>query len=155
MKKRSRGRMIANVLIGLVVLLLLIQLVPYGRNHTNPPVIKEPNWDSPETRALAQTACFDCHSNETVWPWYTNIAPASWLVQRDVEEGRSHLNFSEWGTSRRRGEEADEIDKALNSGEMPPLQYTLIHANARLTAAEREQLLRGLQATLAASEVQK
>ena len=60
---------------------LLIQFVPYGRSHTNPPVLSEPAWDSPETRVLAQTACFDCHSNETDWsPWYTKVAPASWLV---------------------------------------------------------------------------
>ena len=61
---------------------LLIQLVPFGRDHTNPPVVQEPKWDSPATRELAKRACFDCHSNETVWPWYSNIAPVSWLVAR-------------------------------------------------------------------------
>ena len=60
-------------------LFLAIQFVPYGRDHSNPPVIGEPTWNSPETRALAVRACFDCHSNETVWPWYSNIAPVSWL----------------------------------------------------------------------------
>ena len=60
-------------------LFVLIQLVRFGRNHTNPPVAQEPSWDSTETRALAERACFDCHSNETVWPWYSNIAPVSWL----------------------------------------------------------------------------
>ena len=68
---------------------LLIQLVPFGRDHTNPPVVQEPNWDSPATRELAQRACFDCHSNETVWPWYSNIAPVSWLVaQRHLRSPR-------------------------------------------------------------------
>ena len=81
-----------RLLIGLAGLLVLgvivfaaIQLVPFGHDHTNPPVVAEPAWDSPETRAFAVTACFDCHSNQTVWPWYSNIAPVSWLVQRDVD----------------------------------------------------------------------
>ena len=64
---------------------LVAQLIPFGRSHTNPVVVKEPTWDSPTTRDLAKRACFDCHSNETVWPWYTNIAPVSWLTQRDVK----------------------------------------------------------------------
>jgi hypothetical protein len=73
-----------------------IQLVPYGRDHGNPPVTGEPTWDASETRALVKQACFDCHSNETEWPAYASIAPVSWLVQRDVNEGRAVLNFSEW-----------------------------------------------------------
>ena len=72
--------------------LLAIQLIPYGRAHANPPVLAEPAWDSPATRDLAVRACFDCHSNETVWPWYSNIAPVSWLVQRDVDGGRNKAN---------------------------------------------------------------
>ena len=67
-----------------VVLFGLIQLVPVQR--TNPPVVAEPPWDSPETRALAVRACFDCHSNETVWPWYAYVAPVSWLVAHDTDE---------------------------------------------------------------------
>ncbi len=153
MKKSKRNHILRNGSLGVVVLLLLIQLVPYGRDHTNPPVMQEPNWDSPETRALAQVACFDCHSNETVWFWYTNVAPFSWLVQHDVEEGRSKLNFSEWGLTNQREEETDEIGETLREGEMPPLLYTFIHANARLSAAEREQLIRGLEATAAAGAV--
>jgi hypothetical protein len=86
-------------IVGVVVLFGLIQLVPYGRDHTNPPVVAEPAWDSPQTRALAVRACFDCHSNETVWPWYSNVAPASWLVQRDVDDGRRRLNWSEWSST--------------------------------------------------------
>ena len=124
---------------------LLIQLIPYGRNHTDPPVVAEPPWDSPQTRALAVRACFDCHSNETTWPWYSNIAPISWLVQHDIDEGRRHLNFSEWGQGR---QETRKIDQLIRSGEMPPLQYTLLHPSARLSAAEKEQLIQGLQTTL-------
>jgi hypothetical protein len=83
---------------------LPIQAVPYGRSHGNPPTTAEPRWDSPLTRELAARACFDCHSNLTSWPWYSNIAPVSWLIQRDVDGGRGSLNFSEWNqtTGRRR-----------------------------------------------------
>jgi len=73
-----------------------IQVIPYGHTHTNPPATGEPPWNSPQTRELIRRACFDCHSNGTVWPWYSNIAPVSWLVRRDVNGGRSHLNFTEW-----------------------------------------------------------
>ena len=79
--------------VALIVVLVAIQLVPYGRRHTNPPVTQEPGWDQPRTRALVARACFDCHSNETAWPWYAHMAPLSWLVQRDVDEGRRALNY--------------------------------------------------------------
>ncbi len=136
---------IGKGLLLLVVLFGLIQLVPYGRNHTNPPVIQEPKWDSPQTRELVKRACFDCHSNETVWPWYSNIAPISWLVQRDVEVGRRKLNFSEWN---RPQDEPGEAVEVVRKGEMPPPYYLLTHPNARLSPAEKEALIRGLEATL-------
>src|SRR6185312_12833385 len=85
-----------RVLLAAVVIVLVIQAVPYGREHTNPPLRVEPAWDSKRTRELVVRTCFDCHSNETVWPWYSSIAPISWLIQRDVNQGRAHLNFSEW-----------------------------------------------------------
>lgn len=134
---------LAAVILGL---LLLIQLVPYGRDHTNPPVVSEPNWDDPQTRQLASRACFDCHSNETIWPWYSNIAPFSWLVQYDVDGGRERFNFSNWQENP--VEEADEFAEVIQEGEMPPLQYLLIHPDARLTDAEKAQLIAGLNATL-------
>ncbi|HRQ38447.1 MAG TPA: heme-binding domain-containing protein [Chloroflexota bacterium] len=138
------------LLIGLVVVVggfLLIQVIPYGRDHTNPPVISEPAWDSPQTRALAERACFDCHSNETVWPWYSQVAPVSWLVQHDVDEGRRELNFSEWGYGRKEGEAGEEMAEVIWEGEMPPAQFLLTHPEAHLTDAEKQQLVRGLTAT--------
>jgi hypothetical protein len=129
-------------------LLVLAQAVPYGRNHTNPPVTKEPAWDSPRTRALAVRACYDCHSNETKWLWYSNIAPVSWLVQRDVDSGRSALNFSEW--DKPQDVSAGDIAEAIRGG-MPPWFYTLIHRNAALNATEKNQLISGLNATFAKS----
>lgn len=130
---------------------LLIQLVPYGRAHDNPAVVSEPNWDSPQTRELAQRACFDCHSNETIWPWYSNVAPISWLLQRHVIEGREHLNFSDWNQSRREGSreenEAEEMGESVLNGSMPLANYLWTHTEARLTDAEKAALADGLAAT--------
>jgi hypothetical protein len=143
MKKTLKviGLIIAMMLGGFI----LIQLIPYGHNHTNPPVAADVKWDSPRTKELAQRACFDCHSNETVWPWYSNIAPVSWLINSDVMEGRSRLNFSDWKQSSRW---ADEATQVVLEGEMPPFQYLLIHKNASLNSSEQEELAKGLAMTL-------
>jgi hypothetical protein len=133
----------------LIVGALVIQVVPYGRDHSNPPVLAEPAWDAPATRELAVAACFDCHSNETVWPWYSNIAPISWRLQNHVTEGREKLNFSEWGTGE---QETDEIVEVVRTGEMPPWDYTLTHPEARLSDGDMEALIDGLGATFGSGE---
>ena len=142
--KRRRRRIAGLVALALLGLFVVIQLVPYGRDHGNPPVLAEPAWNAPATRVLAQRACFDCHSNEVRWPWYSHVAPVSWLVQHDVDEGRAVLNFSEW---QRPQEEAGESAEALREGEMPPRIYPWMHGHARLSAEERAQLIAGLEAT--------
>ena len=131
----------------LVVGMLAIQLVPYGRDHANPPVTGEPPWDSAATRELAAAACFDCHSNETAWPWYSNIAPISWRLQRHVDEGRAKLNFSAWGS---REQETGEIVEVVSEGEMPPWDYLLLHPDARLSDADTQALIDGLARTFGA-----
>ena len=135
--------------LGVVLLFVLIQAVPYGRSHSNPPVLAEPRWDSQATRQLAARACFDCHSNLTQWRWYSNIAPVSWLVQRDVSGGRSSFNFSEW--NKPQDTSIGDIVDAIRGGSMPPWFYTIVHSNASLTSAEQSALISGLQATFAAS----
>jgi hypothetical protein len=131
-----------------LVVLLGVQTVPYGHAGSNPPVVAEPSWDSPATRELAKQACFDCHSNETVWPPYSRVAPISWLIQYDVDEGRAVLNFSEW---QRVQEEAVEAAEVVLDREMPPALYRLAHAHARLSEADRVRLARGLARTLGGS----
>jgi mono/diheme cytochrome c family protein len=138
-------RIVRPVGIALVVALVALQLVPYGRRHTNPPGHVEPAWDAPATRALAVRACYDCHSNETVWPWYSHVAPISWLAQYDVDEGRRKVNFSEWDRPQK---EAHESAKTVRKAEMPPWFYVAIHPEARLTAEETQALIGGLEATL-------
>jgi cytochrome c551/c552 len=136
-----------------VLLFLVIQLFPVRLLQTNPPVVKEPQWLDPQTRVLAQRACFDCHSNETVWPIYSRIAPVSWLVTNDMINGRSKLNFSDWGKARGKGGEAsqggkDENDfaKVINDGSMPPWYFLLLHPEAKLSEAEKQQLIQGMSA---------
>lgn len=129
----------------LVVAFIALQVIPYGHARSNPPVLAGPTWDSPATRSLAKQACFDCHSNETEWPLYSRVAPVSWLIQRDVVEGREHLNFSEWQRPQR--EAAEAAEKVLE-GEMPLGIYRLMHAHARLSDADRQRLARGLEQTL-------
>jgi mono/diheme cytochrome c family protein len=146
--RRTRGQWIRLIVLIVVGAFLLIQLVPYGRDHTNPPGRQEPNWDSARTRQLAVDACFACHSNETEWPWYSNVAPISWRLQNHVDEGRSVLNFSEWG---RNWPAAGEAAETVQEGEMPPWDFKLAHSEARLSDSEKTELARGLQATLGGS----
>ena len=142
-----------RILVGIAVLIVVaggvIQAVPYGRVHANPPIRVEPAWDSEGTRALVVRACFDCHSNQTVWPWYSNIAPISWLIQRDVDEGRRALNFSEWGRPQK---EAHESAKTVRKGEMPPWLYAVPGSSARLSPAEKDALIAGLAATVGSTK---
>jgi len=126
-------------------LIIAMQLVPYGRNHANPPARKQPDWNHAETLELARRACFDCHSNETRWPWYAKVAPVSWFTYRHVQHGRRALNFSEWDRPQREAREAaEEVEK----GAMPLRSYLFAHPEAKLTLAERETLIKGLRATL-------
>lgn len=138
-------RAVASGLTGLVIVGVLIQVVPYGREHTNPPVISEPAWDASHTRELTVVACFDCHSNDVDYPGYASVAPFSWAVQQHVEAGRRALNFSEWS---RPQEEAHEAAETVLDGSMPPWYYTVAHPAARLTAGEKQELADGLAATL-------
>lgn len=141
----------------LAVLLLLafVASVAVGnRQKTNPPVLGEPQWDSPETRELAARACFDCHSNETRWPWYSNLPVARGLLVDHVREGRSNLNFSEWLPGREQeggGEAAEKVYEPKHYAEddlFPQPSYYAIHPGARLSEAEKDRLAQGLQASL-------
>jgi hypothetical protein len=139
-----KKKLLNLVLIGLV-LFGLIQLIPFGKDHTNPPVVSEPNWNSPQTRQMAKDYCFQCHSNETQWPWYSNVAPASWLLAFDVMNGRSRFNFSDW---KKNPAGAGELAEVIQSGEMPPIQYTLFHPSSVLNDQQKQDFIQGLQATL-------
>jgi hypothetical protein len=124
-----------------LALLAAIQLVPYGRDHTNPGGGRRIAWDSRRTEQLMTDACMDCHSNETQWPWYSNVAPVSWLVQHDVEDGRGRLNLSTGDA------DVEEMVESIQEGSMPPWQYKPLHPGARLSDQEQQDLIRGLETT--------
>lgn len=145
---RSRRPPLPRVLLGLLALFVLIQLVPYGRAHANPPIGAQPQWIDPDTKALFTRACADCHSHSTVWPWYSNVAPVSWLLERHVNEGRSKFNIHVPGY----GKEAEEAAKTVRNGSMPDRSYLPMHPEARLSASEKEQLAQGLEAMFGQGE---
>jgi cytochrome c551/c552 len=126
---------------GLAALVLfgLLQMVPYGWSHPNPPVTQAAAWPDAESEALARAACYDCHSNETEWPAYSYVAPMSWLVRQEVEEGREELNLSE--LDRGGGDELDDAAETIQEGSMPPRQYVLLHPDARLSDDEEQRLM--------------
>lgn len=133
------GRIVKWAGVTLVGLFVLIQFVPVDR--TNPPVEGEVPAP-PEVRQVLQRACYDCHSNETNWPWYSRVAPVSWLVVRDVRQGREHLNFSTWNrlSTREQVEALRESWEEVDEGEMPLWFYLPPHPEARLSARDRELL---------------
>jgi len=129
------------IVVALVVAaaIVVIQLVPVTRD--NPPVVAD--FDGPEeVRAVLKTSCYDCHSNETRWPWYSRVAPVSWLIAHDVEEAREHLNLSRWGTydPARQEKLAEDMWKEVEDGEMPLLVYRLGHRDAALSDANKATL---------------
>lgn len=140
---------LARGAIGLAVLVVAMQLVPYGRSHRNPATTREPAWDSPHTRALFIGACGDCHSNLTTWPWYSNIAPVSWMTQRDVDSGRAAFDISNW--DRPQDVDIASLRETIQGGGMPPWFYKPLHPASRLSGAEVRSLITGLERTLAAS----
>jgi hypothetical protein len=133
--------------LGLLAAIVVLQLLPFGRDHSNPAVARDAPWPDGRSRALAQTACYDCHSNRTNWPFYSYVAPMSWLVTRDVHNGRDKLNFSEWTQDGGGGEDGrgHEAHEPVEDGSMPPTNYTLLHPDARLSDAERAALADALR----------
>lgn len=127
-----------KILIALVIILVGIQFIPVER--TNPPVTQEIN--APEqVKSILKKACYDCHSNETNWAWYTKIAPSSFLASKDVKDGREHLNFSEWDkVGNKVAKVKEEIWEEVRDEKMPPWQYRIMHSEAKLTDEEKNIL---------------
>lgn len=139
-----------KILLIVVVVIIAIQFVPYGRNHSNPDVVAEPSWDSPQTRETFFRLCGDCHSHETSWPFYSHIAPVSWLVQMDVNKGRGHFNVSMWNAQEKN--EGDEAAEEYEEGKMPLWIYRISRPQNRLSQAERAAFIKGLRATFRENE---
>ena len=143
MKKRLT---IKNISIFLLLLFLFIQ--SFRIDKTTQPV--NPTTDfiavtaaNTDVANLLKTACYDCHSNQPAYPWYTNIAPVSWWVKHHIDEGSHHLNFSEWGTysEKRKDHKMEECIEMVEEDEMPMAYYTWMHKEAKLTDAQKLKLI--------------
>ncbi len=136
MKQIGSRKVLRLILAATVIVLMAMQLVPVDRS--NPPVETEVGAPA-EVRALLRRACYDCHSNETVWPWYSRIAPISWMVANDVRQGREKLNFSTWNriTAQKQARKLNECWKEVAEGEMPPWFYLAVHREAVLSVEDR------------------
>ena len=143
-RPRSRKKIALWTILGIIALFVLIQFVPYGRDHTNQPATNPFQWGTPTAEAVARKSCYDCHSNETTWWWAVKIAPFSWLAQHDINGAQKRVDFSAWNGAMTTA----ELQRALDHN-MPPLQYTLLHPNAKLNDAEKRTLVRGFEASLA------
>ncbi|MFO7683238.1 MAG: heme-binding domain-containing protein [Chloroflexota bacterium] len=139
-----------RILIGAAIAALLafglMQFWP--QNLTNPTITATPEWDSERTKTLAEQACFDCHSNETEWPWYAHVIPAGILLEKDVLDGRKILNFSQWEETCCSLPQIDDMAATVNKREMPPPYYIILHPDADLNDTERGELVNGLIKTM-------
>ena len=142
-------RVVTRGLVALGVILLVAQFVPVDRS--NPPVQGEVAAPS-EVRVVLRRACYDCHSNAVRWPWYGRVAPVSWLLGRDVREGRKEVNFSVFNeyTEKRRYRKWTEIPEQIEKGEMPPWFYVTVHPEARLSDSDKALLVRWARESAAA-----
>ena len=135
--------MAKKITLFIIAIILAIQLVGLVTGPgENPPTVNNVAWDSSQTQDLFNRACADCHSNKTKWPWYSKVAPVSWMIMHNVDEGREEFNISNTDIG-----EADESAEMVEEGQMPPWEYLLLHPEAELTAAEQKQLVAGLVAT--------
>lgn len=130
---------LVKIVLAVVVSFVGIQLIPVAKS--NPPV-EEEIPAPPEVKAILKRACYDCHSHETIWPWYSRVAPVSWLLAWDVGEGREELNFSTWNrySQKKRDKIIKEIRKEVEEGEMPPWFYLPLHPDARLSDSDHSVL---------------
>lgn len=143
--------MLKRILLGLVAVLVILQF--FRIDKTNPP-LDQPNDFITQTNppqeiaALLKDACYDCHSHETKYPWYTNIAPVSWWIKDHIDEAREHLNFSIWGTyeAKKRAHKLEECYEEVEEKHMPLKSYTWMHPEAKLDESQRSKLVKWFKA---------
>jgi hypothetical protein len=136
-----------KIAIGIVVFLLVIQF--FRIDKINPPVKEETDFikitNAPvKIGTVLKTSCYDCHSNASTYPWYTNVAPFSWWIKHHIKEGREKLNFSEWGTytSKKADHKLEECVEQIQEGEMPMSSYLLAHKEAVLSEEQKQLLMK-------------
>ncbi|MEZ4786726.1 MAG: heme-binding domain-containing protein [Flavobacterium haoranii] len=131
-----------------ILLLAFVVIQFFQIDKTNPPVDESQDFlkinNTPEAIATQiKASCYDCHSNESKYPWYSNIQPVAWFLKHHIDEGREELNFSEFGTytAKRQAHKLDECAELIEKDEMPLSSYTIIHKDAVLDEATQKQLI--------------
>ena len=137
---------IKNISIALIVLLVIFQFFRIDKTNKVAPAeldILFKSQANPEISSILKNSCYDCHSNQVTYPWYTNVAPLSWWIKNHINEGTRHLNFSEWGTysPRKTDHKLKECAEMVEEGEMPMSSYTLIHGTAKLSKEQQTLLM--------------
>jgi len=135
-----------NILLGLLVVMLLIQFIRIDKvNPASPAGQDFVTVEKPPAAvaSILKNACYDCHSHQTTYPWYTNLAPVSWMIRSHIKGGRQHVNFSTWGAydAKKRDHKLAEIAEEVGENRMPMKSYTWLHSEAKLSAADREILI--------------
>src|SRR5579863_2506631 len=146
------------IVLGVIAVLLLIQLIQPSR--TNPPVVASRSLAAhmavpPEVQSVLKRGCYDCHSSETVWPWYSHVAPVSWYVAHDVNVARSHVNFQDWEAQENPKEALEHLGltcKLMREGKMPPADYLTMHKNANVSQADIETVCAWTQKVVPADD---
>jgi hypothetical protein len=142
----KKGFSLKRIIIGVIALIVLIQF--FQIDKTNP--VSSPDLDivtitnsSAEIASALKSSCYDCHSNNTRYPWYANVAPVSWIIKSHIDDGRKHLNFSEWGTyePKRITRKLEECVEEVSEGNMPMPGYVAFHGEAELDDTQKEQLI--------------
>lgn len=152
--------MLKKILLALLLVLVAIQFIRPAKNlaaEPSPSDIAAAHSAPPEVRRILENACYDCHSNTTRYPWYADVQPIGWWLADHVKDGKRHLNFSEFAayTPNRSRDKLEEAIEEIHEGEMPLKSYTLIHASARLTDAERTALVNWFQSVRATFPAEK
>jgi Haem-binding domain len=145
------GRWVLRSLLGLVIVLVLVQFIPVDRANpefSNKKTITAKETVPPSIKTVFSRSCGDCHSDQTTWPWYSYVAPVSWIISSDVHNGRKHVNFSEWGdySAKQREEALENICEQVQQSQMPEKTYLLLHPDARLRQADRDAVCRWTEA---------
>lgn len=146
MKRNTLLALLGIVIVGFLVLQIFpISAISTKLARQERPVLSQIDWGSPEAEQLVRTACYDCHSNEPTYPWYASVAPISWLLNKDINEGRRVLNFSEQAANQINPHELVEV---VEEGEMPLPIYLVMHPDANLTEAQQQTLIQAFETVL-------
>lgn len=151
MKSKIPMKILKKIAVGLLVILIAIQFYRPEKNRSDDPdyvaVFETETLPSTEVKTILKKVCYDCHSANTTYPWYNNIAPISYWLDEHIDHGKGHLDFSDWEnyTLKKKDHKLEEVIEMVENGEMPLKEYTWTHSDARLTEEQRDLLINWAQ----------